>query len=128
MMRLKKNIRKKKSIYKKYKDMLSNIDEIEFVDTDLRFQTVWSADILLKSKTQKYNLYNYLKKKMIQTRLFFPPIHRLPPYRKPDADFENTCDISERGLFLPSSVILTDKQICFISNEILNYFKKTDSV
>ena len=127
MMRLKKNIRKKKSIYKKYKDMLSNIDEIEFVDTDLRFQTVWSADILLKSKSQKYNLHNYLKKKLIQTRLFFPPIHRLTPYRQSDAGFENTCDISERGLFLPSSVTLTDKQICFISNEILNYFKNTGS-
>jgi len=128
MMRLEKNIRKKKSIYKKYRDMLSNIDEIEFVNTDLKFQTVWSADILLKSKTQKHNLYNYLKKKLIQTRLFFPPIHRLPPYRMSDVDFENTCDISERGLFLPSSVTLTDKQICFISNEILNYFKKPYSV
>ena len=127
MMRLERNIRKKKSIYKKYKDMLSNIDEIEFLNTDLKFQTVWSVDILLKSKTQKYNLYNYLKKKLIQTRLFFPPIHRLPPYRKSDIGFENTCDVSERGLFLPSSVTLTDKQIYFISNEILNYFKNTDS-
>ena len=58
-----------------------------------------------------------LKKSGIDTRPFFVPLHKLPPYR----DFKNypvAEKLSKKGLNLPSSPALTKAEIKYISEKI----------
>ena len=70
----------------------------------------------------KIKLMNYLEKNNIQTRIFYPPIHRLKPYKQHDQKFKITSDISDRALWLPSSNNLTNKQMNYICKKIKIFF------
>lgn len=121
MRKLRDRITMKKKMLKKYMDLLSNVKEIEFVKTDLKKITPWMIDILLESKHKKNKLIEYLEKKQIGTRIFYPPIHRLGLYKSNDSRYEIASDISDRGLWLPSSVSLSERQIEVVCREI-NHF------
>ena len=49
--------------------------------------------------------------------------HLIEPYLKNDSRFLNTSDISERGLWLPSSVTLKNKDVNKICKHIKLFFK-----
>ena len=80
------------------------------------------VDILLKNKKNRMDLINYLEKQKIETRIFYPPIHRLKPYIQSDRKLKTSSIISDSGLWLPSSVTLNEKQIEFISKNIKDFF------
>ena len=123
MRKLQKRILKKRRMFGKYVDLLSNIEAIEFLKTNLKDVTPWMIDIFLKSSVKRAQLIKYLDKKQIGTRIYYPPIHRLKPYRKMDLEYKQASNFSDRGLWLPSSVTLTDKQIVTVCNEIKQFFK-----
>ena len=123
MKKLKQRILKKKKLYKFYEECLHGINQIEFIDTDLKNTTIWSADILLKSQKQKEKLMAYLSKRNIETRIFFPSIHGLSPYKKSDSKFPVSTDISKRGLWLPSSPNLSQNELDSVVKNITNFFK-----
>ncbi len=123
MKKLEKRIEMKKRIFRMYQDLLKNIDQIEFVDTDLNKITPWMSDIILKNKKIKFKLINFLNKKNIETRIFYPPIHQLKPYLESNKKFPISNNISERGLWLPSSTTLKDKEINYICKQIKNFFE-----
>ena len=110
-------------MFRKYVDLLSNVKGIEFLKTNLKNVTPWMIDIFLKSSVKRTQLIKYLEKKQIGTRIYYPPIHRLKPYRKTDREYKQASSFSDRGLWLPSSVTLTDKQIEIVCNEIKQFFK-----
>ena len=120
--KLKGRIRLKKSMLRLYMDLLAPIKQVQFIKTDLKNITPWMIDILLKSKKQKNNLITFLNKRKIEARIFYPPIHSLRPYREHDNKYKVASDISGRGLWLPSSVSLNEKQIKRVCNEITNFF------
>jgi len=120
--KLKKRIKIKKKMLKQYTEKLSSLKDINFINTDNKTETLWMMDILLKSKHLRNNLINYLERKNIQTRIFYPPIHRLRPYKDQDSKFKICSNISDRGLWLPSSVTLNDEQLDLICNEITKFF------
>ena len=122
MKKLEKRMKIKKNMFKMYYDLLSKNNHIEFVETDLKKITPWMVDIIVKNKKNRIKLINYLEKRNIETRIFYPPIHRLKPYIQSDQKFKITSAISDSGLWLPSSVTLGEKQINFISNHITNFF------
>lgn len=121
MRKLSKRIEKKKSMFKKYHDLLSSSDKIEFIETNLDKITPWMIDVLVRSKPLKDKLINYLKTKQIETRIYYPPIHRQKPYKQSDSKYKITSDISDRGLWLPSSVTLTDSELENVCSEILKF-------
>jgi len=121
MRKLRKRMTHKKKMLKLYRKLLSNLPSIEFIDTDLNKITPWMIDILLKSKKQKDSLIEFLKKKNIETRIFYPALHTLPPYLENNKKYKISTDIAERGLWLPSSVSLSEKQIKRICFEINNF-------
>lgn len=51
----------------------------------------------------------------VQTRPLFYPLHLMPPYRS-TGDFPVTDKVSKAGIFLPSSVKLTEEDIAHICN------------
>lgn len=122
MEKLKKRIARKKEMFQMYRDLLSDIREIDFVDTELKNITPWMVDIILKTPIQRNRLISYLEKKQIGTRIFYPPIHRLKPYKESNRKYRISSQTSDRGLWLPSSVTLTDNELDKVCKEIKNFF------
>lgn len=119
--KLKERIARKKEIFQLYEELLSPINKIEFVQTDLKKITPWMMDIILKTKKLRNSLIEYLKQKNIETRIFYPAIHSLKPYKQSNSKFPISSDIASRGLWLPSSISLTNKQIKRICSEIIKF-------
>ena len=122
MRKLPSRIKIKKNMYKLYHDLLKDLTDIEFIETDLKKITPWMVDIIIKNKKKRIGLINFLEKNNIQTRIFYPPLHRLNPYSTSDKKFPITSKISDQGLWLPSSVTLSENEINFIAKKIREYF------
>jgi len=122
MKKLEWRVNRKKEIYRLYMNLLQDLPQIAFLETNLEDTTPWSIDILvLNGKRDK--LASYLNEKGIGTRPFYPPIHTQPPYAHVQGDFKNAEYVSKRGLWLPSSCFLTDDEIARVCIEIRKYFK-----
>lgn len=121
MKKLDWRVRRKKEIYKLYKELLENVKEIEFINTNLEDTSLWFIDILIEKRKE---LINFLKEKGIGTRPFYPAIHTQPPYSWVKGDFKNSEYISKKGLWLPSSSFLSDENIEYICETIIFFSNK----
>ena len=121
MKKLKSRIKRKKEMFKIYKEFLSQVEEIEFVDTDIKKITPWMMDILFNKNKVREEAINYLAKNNIGTRIFYPPIHSLTPYRSNNKKFMISTDISKRGLWMPSSSTLTDNELEYVCKKIKEF-------
>ena len=125
MRKLDWRIKRKKEMYKLYKDLLEDVEEIEFIDTNLKGTSPWFIDILIeKGEKERDKLASFLDERGIGTRPFYPAIHTQPPYSWVKGDFKIAEYISKRGLWLPSSSFLSDDDIKRICKEITNCFKR----
>ena len=124
MKKLDWRVKRKKEMYKLYKELLEDIEGIEFIDTNLEDTSPWFIDILVgKEKEERDKLISFLDKKEIGTRPFYPAIHTQPPYSWVKGDFTNAEYISKRGLWLPSASFLSDEDIEKICVGIRGYFR-----
>lgn len=123
--KLDKIIEKKKKIRDLYIQGLSKVKGIGFPFIDSRCSPVhWFTTILLNNPKK---LARELKRRGIQTRRIFYPIHKQPCYNF-DGEFPNSEWAYNHGLSLPSSVILKEeeiKMICDIIKEITKKLEKT---
>ena len=103
MKKLPGRIEHNKNMFKTYRENLSGISDIEFVDIDLKTSVPWFADILLSNEKIRQELIEHLNKFGIGTRKFYPPVHKLLPYQNIAGDLGVSNEISKRGLWLPSS-------------------------
>ena len=122
MKKLPGRIEHNKNMFKTYRENLSGISDIEFVDIDLKTSVPWFADILLSNEKIRQELIEHLNKFGIGTRKFYPPVHKLLPYQNIEGDFGVSNEISKRGLWLPSSSFLTDENINRICDTIKNFW------
>jgi len=116
MKKLPRRIKRRKEMYALYHSLLS--DKVEFLETDLSQTSPWMVDIYLKNEKEKNKVINHLNKKDINTRLFYPAIHTQKLFCS-EGEFPNSVDISNRGLWLPSSHKLTNEDITYICREII---------
>ncbi len=111
-------VRQKKLIFKNYYNELKDIKEIKMFKFN-KSETPWFIDIYLKNPNK---LKNYLRKFNIITRNVYPPLNTLKIF-----NFKGSLKTSEyycsRGLWLPSSVNLSIKDIKFITNKIKYFIK-----
>ena len=114
----------KKKMFRIYEELLSKISSVNFIKTDLDKTTPWMVDILVDSRKTRDDMIKYLEKNYIETRIFYPPIHRLSPYKRQDIKFKITSEISDRGIWLPSSVTLKEKDIEYVCRKIISFSKK----
>lgn len=113
----------KKGMYDLYRGLLADVDEITFIDTDVREITPWMVDILVPDPIA---LREYLKSRGIGTRPMYEAIHNQPAYANPvnhDYYFPNSAYVAEHGLWLPSSSFLKYHQIWQICEEIRRFYK-----
>jgi len=78
----------------------------------------WFIDVFVKNRD---SLAEFLKKHNIQTRITYPEIHKLPMYCQKE-DYTGSAYFSEKGLFLPSHILLTDNEIRYICSIVKLYF------
>lgn len=121
MEKLRKRVQLKKEIYKRYILRLSDIKEISFIDTDLSQTTPWFIDIYIERPD---DLMHFLASKNIGSRRVYPPVSWQKIYKDDHKreSFPISLKFSSRGLWLPSSTKLNNKEIDFIVKMIHLYF------
>ena len=119
MGKLEWRVQRKKAMFALYRSELANVPEVSFVDTHLDDTAPWFIDILVSDPLA---LRDYLKKKGVGTRPFYPPVHTQSPYYL-EASYPNTEYISRHGLWLPSASSLDDITIKGICAEIGGFYR-----
>ena len=127
--KLEKRIQRKKEMFKLYKKMLKNVKQVEFIETDLENTTPWFMDIFV---SQRDELMKYLLEKEIDTRPVYPALHTQKAYEgsclvKKLNSYPITDKMTNKGLWLPSSLTLTNEQIIYICEEIKKFYESNST-
>jgi perosamine synthetase len=72
-------------------------------------------------KDRRSSLVEFLKENNIGTRVMYPPINKQKAYNF-EGEYPVSNMIGKEGLWLPSSVQLTDGQIEYICNKIVTFY------
>jgi perosamine synthetase len=113
-------VQRKKANEKLYRELLKDVKGIELPYIDPRgFNVPFRINILLDNPE---GLSTFLNENGIGSRGFFYPLHLQPCYNV-KGEFPNTVMANHRGLSLPSSVTLTQKQIHFICQNISSFME-----
>jgi perosamine synthetase len=102
-------IARKRAIYQRYREHLAGIAGLELIETDLAAVTPWFVDVLVDA-AMKRPLMSYLHERGIGSREVYPPLHAEPAFARAES-YPVASDASARGLWLPSSLALTDADI-----------------
>ena len=106
--RLDSLIKKKKELFQYFFNNLENVEMIEFKE----HETPWFVDIILSSEQECNELADYLEKESIETRFCYPPLSLQQYLSKVEqTSLENSIDIAQRILWLPSSTKLNEKDL-----------------
>lgn len=119
MKKLSTRVKRKKEMGGLYNKLLQGIDNIETIETNFKNTSPWFFDILCENRE---SLMGFLKDKGIGSRPFYPPLHAEPAYGYSLQSFPVTEYIASRGLWLPSSVNVTDEQIVYICKTIREFY------
>ena len=119
MKKLNWRVQRKKEVYKQYKKKLKDTEQIKFFDQNLEHTTPWFIDV---SVSDRENLINHLKLNSIGSRVMYPPLNKQAAYNTP-GNYPVSDIIGKKGLWLPSSSQLTDKEISFICSVIKEYYQ-----
>lgn len=116
-------IERKKQIWSWYNSFLNEVDELNFLMTDLNWTAPWFIDPLLPSKDIRNGLQQYLKERGIGSRPFYPPVNHQNPYANESTrHFPISEDIAYRGLWLPSSMGLEKEDVKNVCLAIKDFF------
>ena len=119
MKKLPWRVDRKKEIYSLYKELLTDISEVQFFDQDLEYTTPWFIDVLVEDRE---NLMIFLKEKGIGTRVMYPPINKQIAYRVSGV-YPVSELVGEKGLWLPSSSQLMNEDIESICKSINIFYQ-----
>lgn len=103
-----------------YRRELAGIKELRVYPTDSESGELpqWT-DIETERRDE---LETYLRRKGIDCRKYWLPIHRQKAHARPNKDFSNATRLSPRSLWLPSAFTLTDKEVLTVCCELRNFF------
>ncbi|HJP39420.1 MAG TPA: DegT/DnrJ/EryC1/StrS family aminotransferase [Gammaproteobacteria bacterium] len=113
-------VSRKKEIYNIYSDRLYDIEALELIPTETDETTPWFIDVYVDNRDI---LQDYLTQNGFGSRPIYPPIHSQRAYGY-GASFPVTEHYSSRGLWLPSSLLLTDDEINRICDTVKKYFRE----
>lgn len=119
MKKLPTRIEKKKKMARFYHDMLSDIQGVELIPTNIENTAPWFFDMLCDEREK---LMGYLKEHGIGTRPFYPALHAEPAYGYCDQSFPNAEEIAQRGLWLPSTITLEERQIAMVCDCVRKFY------
>lgn len=108
------------------KRRVANVYRRELSGSSFRFQAEpdpsvsshWMNAPVFDTVAQRERVEQSLSEQDIQSRPFFVPIHKQPPYESSDSGCPVATDIAKRGLNLPSSPLLSNETISRVCNII----------
>jgi perosamine synthetase len=118
MKKLEWRVERKKEILSQYKNELKGVTQVQFFDQDLEYTTPWFIDTIVEDRDA---LQVYLKENNVGTRVMYPPINKQKVYGI-DGKYPVSELIGNKGLWLPSSVQLSEADIMFICKKIKSFF------
>lgn len=121
MKKLPGRVERKKEMGRLYDELLMNVPGVELIPTDYEDTAPWFFDILCERRGE---LQAFLKENNIGTRLFYPALHAEPAYGYKKLHFPVTEEVAAKGLWLPSSIFITDDQIQYICEKIREFYTK----
>ena len=99
-----------------YREALSDCPGITFPERpNWDGEVLQWTDILCRDRPR---LRQALQHSRIDTRAFWFPLHRQEPYKMEDSHFPNSIDVSQRGLWLPSSFSITRSQVARVRDVV----------
>ena len=111
----------KKLIWSQYQKNLHDVDEVATFNHDLEYTTPWFIDTLVERRDE---LIAFLKQCQIGTRVMYPPITGQVAYglevSSPVAEL-----VGQKGLWLPSSIDLTEDDISYICDAIKQFYRQS---
>lgn len=108
---------RKRDLFAAYRDRLDSLDGVEIPPIDLDQQTPWSVDVLV-ADGRRDALQTHLAEAGVDTRPFYPAIHTQAHYDGDSADYPVSRRLEAKGLWLPSSLTLSDADLQRICDEI----------
>tara|TARA_B100000123_G_C25725980_1_gene426952 strand:- start:34 stop:1164 length:1131 start_codon:yes stop_codon:yes gene_type:complete len=121
---LSSRVEKKRYINKFYKEQLSCLDEIKFLEeNENNFSNFWLTTIVIdeKSKLKNNDIRLYLESLNIESRPLWKPMHLQPVFSSCKSYTNNISeDLYQRGLCLPSGTNMSDEDI----NKVVLAIKK----
>ena len=129
--KLKNFVKKREKIAKIYNSFFSNIDNFFIPETNKDNKHAYHLYPLRidfkKFKMSKESLFKSLKKKKIKLQVHYIPIHLQPYYKKKfdfkRGDFPIAEKFYEQEISLPIYFSLKKKEINYVANSIINFFK-----
>ncbi|MBI5151199.1 MAG: DegT/DnrJ/EryC1/StrS family aminotransferase [Candidatus Pacebacteria bacterium] len=125
LLHVKESIEKKIWMAQHYRELLSDIPWIELPQMMPYAESVfWMYTILLKSNApiKRAECMNLLQALGVETRTYFYPLHLQPVlvrrFSYDQSMYPISTDLSERGLYLPSGLALTEEQIRAVSEKM----------
>lgn len=116
-------LQKKRSIAQSYSTQLAGLPLTTQGEADWAKNSYWMNSIILNDPSLRAPLREHLKYSGIETRPFFPPVHKMPHLHS-DLHFPTAEFLSSAGINLPSSPKLTDEEIDFICKTVRYFFEK----
>jgi dTDP-4-amino-4,6-dideoxygalactose transaminase len=127
--KLKKTIVEKERVSKKYNKIFMNVKEVKtpYIPSYVSQHSWYNYTIKVPSNIRD-SLVKFLYKKNVETRLSFPPVHIQPYYKKKykykNNSFKKSFKTYSEFIDLPIWANLSQKQILYIGNIIINFLKK----
>jgi perosamine synthetase len=118
MKKLPRRVTRKRQILTRYWNALADVAQVQFFPMNLDYQTPWFVDVLVQRRAE---LQAHLAEHGIGTRVMYPPIHAQKAYARPGS-FPVAERVGRDGLWLPSSVTLTDDDIDRVCEEIRVFY------
>ncbi|WP_298899286.1 aminotransferase class I/II-fold pyridoxal phosphate-dependent enzyme [uncultured Psychroserpens sp.] len=108
-----------------YKELLKNIEELQFFDEpEGCFSNRWLSCLLTSSETMRESIRLALEKVNIETRPLWKPMHQQPIFKDAPKYLNGISDdLFEKGLCLPSGSNLTENEINRVTSAIKTYFR-----
>lgn len=121
MKKLEWRVQRQKEIWKLYYERLSKHPKIKMLEGDDVNWITWFIDIYVENPDE---LQKFLKDNNIGSRRVYPPCNSQKIYAEHNKlDFPVTKYWTDRGLWLPSSVKLTDDEVNFVCDKIFEFYK-----
>ena len=110
---------KKQLIYQWYEEELSSLYSMNgFLLGDV--PNYWMTSIICPNQKHRISLRKYLKEKGIDTRPFFYPVSKFGMYKKTH-ETPWSYKIGLRGINLPSTVRLSEKEVMYVASVIKDF-------
>src|SRR3989304_2035811 len=119
MEKLEWRVSRKKEIYDRLRRGLASLPQVLMLSTDLSDTVPWFMDIYVSDPDK---LALFLLSKNIATRRIYPAVSSQKIYKEKQGKYPVSEKFAKKGLWLPSSARLSNKEIDYIVKQIRNYY------